>query len=324
MSQWLLFCLLGLVWCPLPIVHTFTFMKFSCQSKQLKQSTTNTKQCTSVKLLYILTIVEFILKMYFICYSITISWILHPFRSNATGTIASTFPFYLTGIVGMTIASALVAVIYIIRAKISFENTVYQLTLCELIIPTLFTILQVILFSIGLFVDICNCLIDTNDDFDVENRLIFYGVGLIALSIAYICICIIFAKKLLRIIIDQRQSIYNNNNNTNNNSDNIAIQLDEKQSLLTDVATKQTVLSSVATFVSIVVAVTMIILGDNHITYWFATLGPVIVSITLWFSFAFAESQYQYYCKICHRNCKKKSQQIIINRIGTKNNILCE
>ena len=307
MSKWLLFTLLGLVWCPLPVIHALTLVKFSCQSKQLKKS------ATTMKWLYYLTLVVLIVDMYFICYTITVEWILHAFQSNVFG-------FYLIAVIGITIAIALVAIIHIIRAKTSFENTIYQLTPCELILPILFTIVQVILFLIRLFIDISNHAMGKNQDSDMTNQLVFYGIGVISLEIAYVCICIIFAKKLLQIIVDQPQSIKFNNNNNNNNNNN-TIELDDKQVLLAEVATKQTVLSMMSTLGSIIAALTMIIVGDHQITYLFVTIGIVIAAITLWFSFGFADSQYHYYCNICHKNCKKKSQQIIINRIGSKKSL---
>ena len=91
--------------------------------------------------------------------------------------------------------------------------------------------------------------------------------------------------------------------------------ISNKEKKLLQVVTKQTVLITTS-FLSPMVTLLIIIIfgGMSYVSGIFVNGWLVVLTMTLWLSYSFADKYYLFYCKLCHQCCWDCCQSIVTKR----------
>lgn len=212
----------------------------------------------------------------------------------------------------------------IARLHQSFHNTAYTVEFKTLILLVLLTVSTSIMFSImciiTYFINWC----------PFYTRITVYAIVSVPLwllfGITQIIIANQFSKKLMQLTISIRQSAITLHNEKFSQSEHV---LSDRQEKLLNTIAKQTLLARIEStllVVAVLVWVLWVALSNSSETVYVSLLGTTIVlfivyviavSVTMWFSFVFAQKQYYFCCSTCHELCLGMYQQRAVEKIQT-------
>ena len=200
----------------------------------------------------------------------------------------------------------------------TFEHTIYQVKSKIILIHTILTIGIAITFLIAWI--LAFPIFSTNTSLEYYFILcipLWLSVSIIQIHIAYL-----FSNKLFAITLSIRQSEMND------------IILSQRQDRLLNTIAKQTLLVAVETILFVmcvllwllwVVAIywignweVFVIVVIIDVTTFFAYL--IVIPLTMWFSFAFAQTQYNYCCNRLHLLCVNWYRNSAISKLSHEMN----
>ena len=237
----------------------------------------------------------------------------------------SYYKVYWTIQISFDNASSIVFLLFqIFRLYFSFQETVYNLSKQTIFILAT----SIILFVVGVIIfdlTFWNKLPSGLEGIFFQGSQELMAILLVSCPTA---ITLLFAIKLLKIVIDVMDSHQeycndntsnNNNNDNNNNNNNSAMpesnydyNISDKQVNLLDLIGKQTWLSLCQTIVECIWIVYDLIKWDYFIFRIMITVMVVLRTTSLWLTFVFAQKQYYYLCQCFHKCFSRCFQSIAL------------